>query len=124
MQAEVARLRTTVLHGRGPDASTSEFLQGTRARSRVGGVPVAERRERVARAAAAAGNDAEALALEVAADRDRLAGTLGAVRAQLQPGAVRGRARARLSSSARRRPARLSALVLGVAVLVRWRRRR
>ncbi|SDX90663.1 hypothetical protein SAMN05661080_01656 [Modestobacter sp. DSM 44400] len=115
MAADLARLRATVLGGRGPGASMSEFLEHTRARSQVGGEPVTERRAQVARAAAVASGDVEALAVDVAAERARLTEALGAVRSRLRP----GRPGARRPVWARRL-SRLSVLLLVGAVLRRW----
>lgn len=71
-QAEIGRLRLTVLAGRGPGASRSKVLRNTRGRTSVGGRPVALEREAVAREAAAARGDAEALLLHAVTARSRL----------------------------------------------------
>lgn len=93
--ADLRQLRDAVLGGRGPGAGTSEVLQHTRARLRVGGEPVPGLRAEVAHAAAVTRGDTEALAVEVAADRDRLSGTLGALRGRVPATGVGAPARAR-----------------------------
>jgi hypothetical protein len=112
-RAEVTRLRAGVLGGRGPGASRSEFLQHTRARSAVGGVPVPERRDAVARAAAAARGDVERLSLEVAADRARLSASLGEVRSRLTNRSGDAPVAAHRADRLLRRAVRLALLVLG-----------
>jgi hypothetical protein len=71
-QAEVERLRLTLLAGRGPGASRAEFLRHTRGRTVVGDRPVSLEREAVAREAAAARRDADALLLHVVTARSHL----------------------------------------------------
>ena len=69
----------------GPGAGTSEFLAHTRGRATVGGYSVPALREAVARDAAAARRDAEAMALYVADDRRRLAADLDLLLPRLRP---------------------------------------
>lgn len=71
-QAEVQRLRATLLTGRGPGASRAEFLRNTRGRTVVGDRPVTLERESVAREAAAARHDADELLLHVVTARSHL----------------------------------------------------
>jgi hypothetical protein len=71
-QAEIVRLRRTLATGRGPGASRAEVLRHTRGRTTVGGRPVAEQREAVARAAAAARRDPDDVLLHVVTARARL----------------------------------------------------
>lgn len=117
-QAEVGRLRSTVLGGRGAGASTSEFLGHTRARLTVGGIPVPALREEVARDAAVARHDPDALALQVAGDRRRLAANFDVLRPHLRPQRLLGLA-ARPTARLRRR---ISIAVVLLVVLL-WVRR-
>jgi hypothetical protein len=71
-QAEVTRLRSTLLAGRGPGASRAEFLRHTRGRTIVGDRPVTLEREAVAREAAAARHDADELLLHLVTARSHL----------------------------------------------------
>lgn len=129
-EAEIARLRSTVLSGRGPGASPAEVLGHTRARTVVGDRPVALEREAVAREASAARQDADALLLHVVTARSLLHRDVLALRErwkaeppQLQLGRIPGRVLSRLAAS---RPLRRAALGLAAALAVRalWHRGR
>jgi hypothetical protein len=129
-QAEIARLRSTVLAGRGPGASRAEFLSNTRGRTVVGDRPVTLEREAVAREASAARHDADALLLHVVTARSLLHRDVLALRErwkgeppQLQLGRIPGRVLRRLAGS---RAVRRAVLGLAAALAVRalWHRGR
>jgi len=125
-QAEIRRLRQSVLSGRGPGVSRSEFLRHTRGRAVVGGRPVARQREAVAREAAAARRDADGLLLHVVAARSRLDSDVD----ELRDRTVRQRGKGRVSGPrkrlARSRGTRLAVVGLAAALAGRsmWRRSR
>jgi len=104
-------MRLQLLAGRGPGAGSLEVLQHTRARTQVGAESVPRLRQRVAFQTAAARQDADVLALQVAEDRARLARTL---RAALGPG----------RSAESDRTGALGAVLVGVLLRALGRRRR
>lgn len=123
-QAHVRQMRDDVLGGRGPGASQSEFLAHTRARQAVGGEPVPVLRERVARQAASARGDVEGLAMQVAADRARLASDLDILLPRLHPRSLLVSARGARRRLMARRGVRATALVLAAVLVARRIRRR
>lgn len=122
-QAALAHLRAGLLGGRGPGAGRLEFLEHTRARTAVGGVPVPALRERVSLDAATARGDADTLGLAVGRQRVRVATDLDALLPRLNPRAVRAGA----GGSPRRKGARrlpMAAAPFAVLLVARWLRRR
>jgi hypothetical protein len=121
VQAEVATLRRSVLSGRGPGSSGSEFLEHTRGRLRIGGEPIPLRRERFALDTALAARDVEGLALRVAIDRARLSTDLDAMLPRLRPAAVRRRTQKRLRTVVRVRWAWFASMFLAALLIIRSR---
>lgn len=125
-QAEVARLRSTLLAGRGPGASRAEFLRHTRGRTIVGDRPVTLEREAVAREAAAARHDADGLLLHVVTARSHLRTDVGALRDRWKaepPPLTPARLLRPLAQSRRLRRALLAVAAVLAARTV-WRRTR
>jgi hypothetical protein len=125
-QSAVAHLRQTVLAGRGPGASRSEFLRNTRGRTFLGGQPVAQQRDEVARDAAAARRDADELLLHVAAASSRLSDDVAALRSRPERHAHQTHAMRALQILTRSRRIRFA--VVGIVALMvgrsAWRRTR
>ncbi len=132
VQAGIAAARAELLGGRGTGASQAEIDGRTRARPRLGGEPTPQHLAAVARQTAIARGDAAAIALDIAATRDRLADSLQAIRARLRPSEVAGRrvreataaGWARLRAAQPASSAAGSAAALTVALLLRRRRSR
>jgi hypothetical protein len=125
-QAELRRLRSTLLAGRGPGASRAEFLRNTRGRTVVGDRPVALERESVAREAAAARRDADELLLHVVTARSHLHTDALALRDRWKaapPPLDAGRILRPLTRSRGLRRALLG-LLAAVAAAALWRRAR
>ena len=123
-QEEVARLRSTLLAGRGPGASRAEFLRHTRGRTVVGDRPVTLERESVAREAAAARRDADELLLHVVTARSHLRTDVLALRDRWKaapPPLDAGRILRPLGRSRGLRRV-LLALVAAMAAAAAWRR--
>lgn len=85
VQAGLAADRARLLGGRGPGASQAEIDQHTRARPQLAGEPTPRHLEAVARQTAIARGDAAAVALDIAAAREQLALTVGAIRDKVSP---------------------------------------
>lgn len=119
-QAAVIQLRNGLLRGRGPGASRSEFLENTRARIAVGGVPVPALREHVALDAASARGDVDALTLAVTRQRGRLAADLDVLLPRLRPRALRSGVAGSLRRPAARRRLRMAAALFAVLLVARW----
>lgn len=115
----MTQLRHGLLDGREPGANRSEFLEHTRARLAVGGVPVAALRERVALDAAAARGDADVLALAVRAQRARVGADLDVLLPRLRPRASRDGAEGGLLRPAARRRLRMIAALFAVLLVAR-----
>lgn len=119
-QTAVAQLRAGLLGGRGPGAGRSEFLEHTRARMAVGGVPVPALRERVALDAATARGDADALALAVSRQRARVAADLDVLLPRLRPRALRDGAASSHRWPAAWRRLRRAAALFAILLVARW----
>ncbi len=111
VQAYVRQVRFELLGGRGKGASTAEISRRTRGRSGLGGASTCDQLETLARQTAIARGDAEAIALDIAATRDRLTRTIESV------GAKASRARTDLGRP--RNVAVGGVLVLTLIVLLR-----
>lgn len=89
VQTAIAGTRARLLGGRGPGASTAQIDRHTRARTQLAGEPIARHLEAVARQTAMARGDAAAIALHVAAEGDRLALDVRAIRDEVRSLGVR-----------------------------------
>jgi hypothetical protein len=84
-QAAIEAARAQLLGGRGPGASPQEITAHTRARPRLGGYPIPQRREQLAANTATARGDRDALARQVTATGNQVAATARALHPTFDP---------------------------------------
>lgn len=84
-QAAIEAARAQLLGGRGPGASPQEITAHTRARPRLGGYSIPQRREQVAANTATARGDPDALARQVTATGNQVAATARALHPTFDP---------------------------------------
>jgi len=92
VQAGIAGDRARLLAGRGPGASQDEIDKHTRARTQLAGEPMPQHLQALAQQTALARPDTAALPADIAAARDKLARTVGAIREKVNPRQVGTRA--------------------------------
>jgi hypothetical protein len=84
-RAAIEAARAQLLGGRGPGASPQEITAHTRARPRLGGYSIPQRREQVAAHTAVARGDPDALARQVTATGNQVAATARALHPTFDP---------------------------------------
>lgn len=84
-QAAILAARAQLLAGRVPGASPQEITAHTRARLRLGGYPIPQRREQLAAHTALARGDPDALARQVTATGNQAAATARALPQKIDP---------------------------------------
>jgi hypothetical protein len=111
IQRRIQHLRSTLLGGRGPGASTREIASHTRHRPTLGGRPAAEALEELAERTSIARRDPDPIPALARQRRAELADTIDALAARTGPDRL-------LGAGARRLPAAAAVTLLAVAVAV------